>query len=101
MTSNLSHEEIAFNELSSYLNDLHSQVLEIEILSSGSCPPGPPRILRDGNCVGIPKALLIPAFKHALNILALGRRKADIRSSVDEEERHEDEVSEAAMERGG
>jgi len=97
MTSEPPLEEVAFNELSSHLNDLQDRILEIEILSSASCPPGPPRILRDGNCIGIPKTLLVPAFKHALTILALGRPQAGV--VVTDKKNDEDAVSEPTMKR--
>lgn len=96
MTTGPLLEELAFTEICSHLNELEDRVLEIEILSSASCPPGPPRILRDGNCVGVPKALLIPAFKHALSILALGRpQRSGV--SVDGKESYESVVSEATL----
>jgi len=92
MTTDSPKEELAFNEICSHLNDLQDHVLEIEILSVASCPPGPPRILRDGNCIGIPKTLLIPAFKHALDILALGR-SPQVGVSAVEKDAHKDEIS--------
>ena len=57
----------AFYALSSHLNDPTStSALEIEILPSALCPAGPPIIVRDGNCIGVPKKLLALAYTYAV-----------------------------------
>lgn len=63
----------SFHALSAHLNsndeDTIGSSLEIEILPSALCPPGPPTIQRDGNCIGVPKTLLVSAYLHAVGIL--------------------------------
>lgn len=70
-----SAEHRAYRTITACLERLAECLLEIEILPTALCPPGPPSIVQDGQAVGIPKALLIPAFKHATSILALGRQQ--------------------------
>lgn len=65
----------AFREVDVHLHLARESTLEIEILPSALCPPGPLEIQCEENCLGMPKALLVPAFKHALGILALGSRQ--------------------------
>lgn len=69
----MSSEQDAYDQIVTCLNGLETQTFEIEILSSALCPPGPPQVIQDEQAIGIPKALLIPAFKQALKVLALGR----------------------------
>lgn len=69
----MSSEQDAYNQIVTRLKGLEIQTVEIEILPSALCPPGPPQVIQDEQAVGIPKALLIPAFKHALRVLALGQ----------------------------
>lgn len=89
----------AYTHLTTTLTSLlRTQILEIEILSSSHFHPStPPTLLHDAeaNAIGIPKALLIAAFRHALGILALDfRSPAVARSVIDGEKAAQNEENE-------
>lgn len=52
------------------------KVLEIEILPSSISPPPNAFTLADGNCIGIPKSVLVKAFHYATRLFAKQHKDA-------------------------